>query len=232
MKSSISRIGRLALPYAEENPGEVVAALDDKTEAVIRTLEARHKEARRSLAPRRDRLRGPPTLPREDVPGSHGMVLTSQHRAGRERGAPDASVHATEAARAARKTEMRRVAPSQRRRSGPRCHSPVWASRVLLAPKVTTTALLVDGWRMSISQTANRWPSTLTGERDSRASDRAMIGARGTRFGDPARPDCTSPFRIDRYDEQVADITCSACHSVGVAVSAHVCFTWIQAVAY
>src|SRR5260221_10663337 len=29
-------VGRLALHYAEENPDEVVAALDDKTEAVIR----------------------------------------------------------------------------------------------------------------------------------------------------------------------------------------------------
>ena len=42
-------VGRLALHYAEENPDEVVAALDDKTEAVIRELEAQHKEARRSL---------------------------------------------------------------------------------------------------------------------------------------------------------------------------------------
>ena len=41
-------VGRLALHYAEENPDEVVAALDDKTEAVIRELEAQHKEARRS----------------------------------------------------------------------------------------------------------------------------------------------------------------------------------------
>src|SRR4029434_10883602 len=31
-------VGRLALHYAEENPDEVVAALDDKTEAVIREL--------------------------------------------------------------------------------------------------------------------------------------------------------------------------------------------------
>ena len=30
----------------EENPDEVLAALDDKTEAVIRELEAQHKEAR------------------------------------------------------------------------------------------------------------------------------------------------------------------------------------------
>jgi len=29
-------VGRLALHYAEANPDEVVAALDDKTEAVIR----------------------------------------------------------------------------------------------------------------------------------------------------------------------------------------------------
>ena len=38
-------VGRLALHYAEENPDEVVAALDDKTEAVIRDFEARHKGA-------------------------------------------------------------------------------------------------------------------------------------------------------------------------------------------
>jgi transposase len=50
-------VGRLALHYAEENPVEVLAALDDKTEAVIRELEARHKEARRSLRRRRDRAR-------------------------------------------------------------------------------------------------------------------------------------------------------------------------------
>jgi hypothetical protein len=31
-------VGRLALRYAEENPDEVLAALDDKTEAVIREL--------------------------------------------------------------------------------------------------------------------------------------------------------------------------------------------------
>ena len=60
-------VGRLALHYAEENPDEVVAALDDKTEAVIRELEAQHKEVRRSLGHRRDRPRGPPTLPREDL---------------------------------------------------------------------------------------------------------------------------------------------------------------------
>jgi hypothetical protein len=42
-------VGRLALHYAEESPVEVVAALDDKTEAVIRELEAQYKEARRSL---------------------------------------------------------------------------------------------------------------------------------------------------------------------------------------
>ena len=35
-------VGRLALHYAEENPDDVVAALDDKTEAVIRELEAQH----------------------------------------------------------------------------------------------------------------------------------------------------------------------------------------------
>jgi len=63
-------VDRLAVHDAEENPDEVLAALDDKTEAVIRELEAPHKEARRSLRRRRDRARGPPTLPREDIPGS------------------------------------------------------------------------------------------------------------------------------------------------------------------
>ena len=46
-------VGRLALHYAEEKPDEVVAALDDKTEALLRELEAQHKEARRSLRRRR-----------------------------------------------------------------------------------------------------------------------------------------------------------------------------------
>ena len=45
MKSSISRSAALALHDAEENPDEVVAALDDKTEAVIRELEAQHKRS-------------------------------------------------------------------------------------------------------------------------------------------------------------------------------------------
>jgi len=94
MKSSISRSAAWLFTTRIENPDEVVAALDDKTEAVIRELEAQHKEARRSLRRRRDRVRGPPTLPREDVPGSHGVARTSRHRADRERGTPDASVHA------------------------------------------------------------------------------------------------------------------------------------------
>jgi hypothetical protein len=64
-------VGSLALPYAEENLDEVVAALEDKTEAVIRELEAQHKEARRSLRRTRDGVQGPYTLPREDVPGSN-----------------------------------------------------------------------------------------------------------------------------------------------------------------
>ena len=41
----------MALHYAEENPDEVLAALDDKTEAVIREFEAQHTEARRFAAP-------------------------------------------------------------------------------------------------------------------------------------------------------------------------------------
>ena len=36
-------VGCLALHYAEENPDEVLAALDDKTEAVIRELEAHYR---------------------------------------------------------------------------------------------------------------------------------------------------------------------------------------------
>jgi hypothetical protein len=80
MKSSISRSAAWLFTTRIENPDEGVAALDGKTEAVIRELEAQHKEARRSLRRRRDRVRGPPTLPREDVPGSHGVARTSQHR--------------------------------------------------------------------------------------------------------------------------------------------------------
>jgi hypothetical protein len=46
MESAISRSARLALRCAEENPDEVVAALDGKTEAVICELEAQHKQNR------------------------------------------------------------------------------------------------------------------------------------------------------------------------------------------
>jgi dihydrofolate reductase len=44
-------VGRLALHYQEENPDEVVAALDDKTKAVIRELEAstRRRAVRRAV---------------------------------------------------------------------------------------------------------------------------------------------------------------------------------------
>jgi hypothetical protein len=42
MKSSISRSAAWLFTALEENPNEVVAALDDKTEAVIRELEAQH----------------------------------------------------------------------------------------------------------------------------------------------------------------------------------------------
>jgi hypothetical protein len=45
------------LHYAEENPDDVLAATDDKTDALIRELEAQHREARRSL-------RRPPPRPR------------------------------------------------------------------------------------------------------------------------------------------------------------------------
>jgi hypothetical protein len=37
------------LHYAEENPDDVLAAVDDKTDALIRELEAQHRDARRSL---------------------------------------------------------------------------------------------------------------------------------------------------------------------------------------
>jgi hypothetical protein len=37
------------LHYLEENPDDVLAAMDDKTDALIRELEAQHSEARRSL---------------------------------------------------------------------------------------------------------------------------------------------------------------------------------------
>jgi hypothetical protein len=46
------------LHYAEENPDDVLAAVDDKTDALIRELEAQHREARRSLR------RPPPRPPR------------------------------------------------------------------------------------------------------------------------------------------------------------------------
>ena len=49
MKSSISRSAARLFTTRRE-PDKVLAALDDKTEAVIRELEAQHKEARRSRA--------------------------------------------------------------------------------------------------------------------------------------------------------------------------------------
>ncbi|MGA7124403.1 MAG: hypothetical protein WBY94_30150 [Polyangiaceae bacterium] len=49
------------LHYAEENPDEVLAAVDDKTDALIRELEAQHREARRSL-------RRPPPRPPQYTP--------------------------------------------------------------------------------------------------------------------------------------------------------------------
>ena len=54
MKPWISRLAAWLFTTSEENLYEVVATLDDKTEAVIRELEAPHNEARRSLRPRRD----------------------------------------------------------------------------------------------------------------------------------------------------------------------------------
>ena len=73
MKSSISRSAAW-LFTTRKRPDEVVAALDDKTEAVIRELEAPHKEARRSLRRRGDCARGPPTLPQI----AHGTALTGR----------------------------------------------------------------------------------------------------------------------------------------------------------
>ena len=49
------------LNYAEENPDDVLAAADDKTDALIRELEAQHREARRSL-------RRPPPRPSRYTP--------------------------------------------------------------------------------------------------------------------------------------------------------------------
>jgi hypothetical protein len=46
------------LHYAEFNPDEVLAAVDDKTDALIRELEAQHRAAHRSLR------RPPPRAPR------------------------------------------------------------------------------------------------------------------------------------------------------------------------
>jgi hypothetical protein len=37
------------LHFAEENPDDVLTAMDDKTDALVRELEAQHREARRSL---------------------------------------------------------------------------------------------------------------------------------------------------------------------------------------
>jgi hypothetical protein len=45
------------LHYAEENPDDVLEAVDDKTDALIRELEGQYREARRSL-------RRPPSRPR------------------------------------------------------------------------------------------------------------------------------------------------------------------------
>lgn len=46
------------LKYAEEHPDEVLVAIDDKTDALIRELEQQEREARRSLR------RGPPRMTR------------------------------------------------------------------------------------------------------------------------------------------------------------------------
>jgi hypothetical protein len=51
------------LHYAEENPDDVLAATDDKTDALIRELEAQQREARRSL--RRPPPRSPQYSPEQ-----------------------------------------------------------------------------------------------------------------------------------------------------------------------
>ncbi|HEY3819943.1 MAG TPA: hypothetical protein VGL81_22415 [Polyangiaceae bacterium] len=48
----------IVLQYAEEHPDEVLVAIDDKTDALIRELERKEREAARTL------LRGPPRPPR------------------------------------------------------------------------------------------------------------------------------------------------------------------------
>ena len=52
------------LHYAEENPDEVLAAVDDKTDALIRELEEQQRQARRDLrrGPPRSRRRMPEHL--------------------------------------------------------------------------------------------------------------------------------------------------------------------------
>ena len=57
MKSSISRSAAWLFTTRKRTPTRSSPPLDDKTEAVIRELEAQHKEARRSLRRRRDRAR-------------------------------------------------------------------------------------------------------------------------------------------------------------------------------
>jgi hypothetical protein len=50
----------IVLKYAEEHPEEVLLAIDDRTDALIRELEAQHREARRSLRRRPPRPRYTP----------------------------------------------------------------------------------------------------------------------------------------------------------------------------
>jgi len=45
------------LQYAEEHPDEVLVAIDDKTDAVIRELERQERQARRGLRPMHSRRR-------------------------------------------------------------------------------------------------------------------------------------------------------------------------------
>ena len=48
----------IVLQYAEEHPGEVLVAIDDKTDALIRELQEQERQARRDLR------RGPARPPR------------------------------------------------------------------------------------------------------------------------------------------------------------------------
>jgi hypothetical protein len=68
-------VGRLAPHYAEENPDEVLAALDDKTEAVTRELEALHKEVGKKISKKELREL---KVEREEFHGEWNYVIRSR----------------------------------------------------------------------------------------------------------------------------------------------------------